>query len=644
MISLTIDGRPVEVPEGTTVLQAAQLAGVHVPTLCHHPALTPSGGCRLCIVEIQGFRGPTASCTLPASQGMIVQTDTPTLRTSRKFVLDMLFSERNHFCPFCQVSGGDCELQNAAYNEGMTQWDFQPLWKHFEVDASHPNFVLDHNRCILCRRCIRACAELVGNYTLTASERGSATLITADYGLPLGESTCVSCGMCVQVCPTGALIDRSSAYKGHAKDWQATQTTCVGCSVGCSTVVWERDNQLVRIEGDWEGPVNQGLTCRNGRFEPFDQAQDRTRLTQPLARKDGQLQPVTWEEALSLVRSRLQALAGQNGRGVAALASTRLPVEDLALFRRLFAGGLVTGIEEGLTTAAASALAAELGRPFEAKLDALKAADLLLAVGVDLGNNHQVAGFQIKRRTDGMPVMVIDPGENAMKTWGGLNLQPQPGQDAALIEAVRQGLKGAAVFETGGVSAAQIGQMVEELRAAMRPAIVYGKGVTAQSSAALKALVGLCDDLRALGKTPALVGVKGEANSLAAAQLGLDQPFAVNGQQMAFLALSDDFPSQRLMGRVANLPFKVALAAYASPLTDLADVVLPVTTWAEQGGHYLNLDGRLQEAKAVLQAPQGVRPTHAVLTELAVGLNVNPLVDWKAALNDRVAPVALELN
>jgi len=161
MYHLIIDDKEIEVQKGTTVLNAARLAGVEIPTLCDHPALEPYGGCRLCLVEIEGARTLQPACTLPASNNMVIHTQTKKVTDARKFVLSMLFSERNHFCPYCQVSGGDCELQNAAYDEEMTHWPLQPNWNHFEVDASHPYFILDHNRCILCRRCVRACAELV---------------------------------------------------------------------------------------------------------------------------------------------------------------------------------------------------------------------------------------------------------------------------------------------------------------------------------------------------------------------------------------------------------------------------------------------------------------------------------------------------
>ena len=156
MIKLTIDGKGVEVPQGTTVLRAAQKAGIHIPTLCDHAHLTPYGGCRMCLVQIEGARALQTSCTLPATNGMVVHTDTPEIRGARTFVLTLLFSERNHFCMYCPVSDGDCELQNAAYEQDMTEWPLQPNWDPYPVDGSHEFFVLDHNRCILCRRCVRA--------------------------------------------------------------------------------------------------------------------------------------------------------------------------------------------------------------------------------------------------------------------------------------------------------------------------------------------------------------------------------------------------------------------------------------------------------------------------------------------------------
>ena len=268
MVTVTIDGKTIEIPEGTTVLRAAQSAGIDIPTLCNHPHLTPYGGCRLCLVEVEGARTLQPSCTLPVTNNMVVKTNTKKVLDARKFVLTLIFSERNHFCPYCQVSGGDCELQNAAYNEGMTHWPLQPNWQPYPVDASHPYIILENNRCILCRRCVRACGELIGNFTLGFEERGAKSILVADTGVPLGESTCISCGSCVQVCPTGALIDRWSAYLGHEVKFDTTDTVCVGCSLGCGLKVSTRDNNLVRVDGNWDEKFNEGVICEIGRFIP----------------------------------------------------------------------------------------------------------------------------------------------------------------------------------------------------------------------------------------------------------------------------------------------------------------------------------------------------------------------------------------
>ncbi len=329
MISLTIDGKTMQVPEGTTVLEAAQAAGVHIPTLCHHPALQPFGGCRLCLVEVEGARALQPSCTLPASEKMVIRTQTDKVKAARRFVLTMIFSDRNHFCPYCQVTGGDCELQSAALDEGMSHWPFQPGWEPHTVDASHKYFVVDHNRCILCNRCVRACTQLVGNATLGIEERGARSMLVADTGVPMGESTCVSCGTCASICPTGAIIERSSAYQGNEDELDVTQSVCVACSVGCGVKVYSRDNRLVRVVGDWDAPVNGGVLCEQGRFLPlYDKRQ---RLTTPMIRKEGQLQPVSWEEALTTVAGQVKTVGRKEwrrrrGGSVIALAS-RSPLD-----------------------------------------------------------------------------------------------------------------------------------------------------------------------------------------------------------------------------------------------------------------------------------------------------------------------------
>ncbi len=657
MIRLTINNKPVEVPEGTTVLRAAEQAGIEIPTLCDHPHLTPHGGCRLCVVKVEGARTLQPSCTLPVSNGMVVHTDTPEVHEARQFVLTLLFSERNHFCMYCQVSGGDCELQQAAYGEGMTHWPLQPNWTPYPVDASHAHITLEHNRCILCQRCVRACGEMVGNFTLGVHERGAKSIIIADLGVPLGESTCVSCGACVQVCPTGALIDRLSAYQGREQDTERVQSTCIGCSVGCGVEVFVRNNHLVQINGNWDAPVNEGLLCRIGRFLPL--RDDRERLVTPLVRKNGELKAATWDEALAVVAEKLRPLAGKNGDGVAALASTRLPNEALHLFKEIFANKLgsqmVTSIEEGVTTAIPGQVAQKRGEPFETTLDAVREADLVVAVGVDLVENHQVAGFMVKRALPhGTRLVVIDPFENDWHEIAHTSLKPAKGTDYDLLLGIIAGLVEAGlardeaadiydlarhspeiVSRTTGISVETIYQVGRLLAGAQKPVFIYGKGLTrGPSTQAIEALLELA---RLVGAPRAVVGIKGQANSLAAALYGLDKRFEMNGHQAVYLALGDDKASGRLVERLQGAPFVAVQASYMSPVAEMADVVLPVEMWAEQEGHFLNLEGRLQEAHRCLTPPAEVRSNVDVLLTIAGRLGAEVSGDWRAAMAERVS-------
>lgn len=659
-VKLTINGKEIEAPEGTTVLQAAEMAGISIPRLCDHPHLTPYGGCRLCVVEVAGARTLQPSCTLPVTHGMVVQTDTPKTAEARKFLLTLLFSERNHFCMYCQMTGRDCELQNAAYGEGMTHWPLQPNWQPYTVDASHKHFVLDHNRCILCRRCVRACGELVGNFTLGMQERGPVSILAADLDVPLGQSTCISCGTCVQVCPTGALIDRISAYRGRETEVQHIKSICAGCSLGCGIDLVVRDNHLLRIDGDWDAPVNEGVLCQKGRFLPFQE--ERERVLTPLVRKEGTLKAATWIEALDRVTDKLKPLIGQNGRGMAALASTRLSVETLHSFKQLFAekigSEMVTSIEEGMTTALPGGVAQELGQSFEGNLSALKTADCVFAIGTDLIDSHQLAGFFIKRNLPkGTKLIVVDPNDNDLHDLADFSLRPKKGSDYDLLlglmtEIGQLGVKRgepaqpvdlskyrlSEVSRATGVPVETIKAVAQLLASAKNPAFIYGKGITRGGfPTVLKTLLDLARLVGALDTEHSMVlSVKGEANSLAAYQYGLDKTFETKDQQVVYLALGDDYTSERLIRRVEKIPFKIVQASYVSPATAIADVVLPVEMWAEQEGHYLNLEGRLQEVHRGLTPPEEVRSHVDILEAIAAQLDFSLDPGWRDELGKRI--------
>jgi formate dehydrogenase major subunit len=627
MINITIDGKQIEVKEGTTVLNAARQAGVEIPTLCDHPELTPYGGCRLCLVEVEGARTLQPSCTMPVSNNMVVKTDTEKIREARKFVLTMIFSERNHFCPYCQVSGGDCELQNSAYAEGMTHWPIQPNWKPYPVDASHPFIVLEHNRCILCRRCVRACGELVGNFTLGFEERGADSALVADLGLPLGESSCVGCGTCVQVCPTGALIDRWSAYQGKITEVDVTKTICLGCSVGCGLDVLTRDNRLVRIEGDWEGRVNQGVICEVGRFFPVNDQRDRV-LT-PMIRKDGILKASTWEDALKTV---VEVAKGK----VAGVVSTRLSVEAMHAFKEVCeALGVkqVASTEDGLSTQAGVTVFEKSGKSFESKLDDIKNADCYLLLGEDITRDHQVVSFFVKRNIPhGATIIQVASHPTGFDNFASFTFNVPENQQAGFVSDIKT-LSSTSngdikqIAAKYGISASSLEDAVKTMSSAGKLAVVFGSRTESAETGLLEAAVSLAAALKGHITT-----TKGNVNSLGAMQLGVNHPVNLADADVVLLAAGDEELTQQFMKKFDKVKNLVVFSSYASPLTAHAAVVFPVANWLEQGGHFVNLDGHVLEAKAALVAEEGVLSNEVTFGKLLQAMNVKSSANWKEAL------------
>jgi NADH dehydrogenase/NADH:ubiquinone oxidoreductase subunit G len=292
----------------------------------------------------------------------------------------------------------------------------------------------------------------------------------------------------------------------------------------------------------------------------------------------------------------------------------------------------VTSLEEGAPTASLAALAEKLGKPFESSLDVLKDTDAVLSLELDLVKEHQVAGFFIKRQIpEGTRLIVADAGENLLAENAQTTLPLKAGEEKQFLTRLLDSV-------SNGTEDSEFNAAAEALKQAQNPVIVYGQHFAANADEdTLRTLLKLAEVLDA-----ALVGVKGNANSMAAAQLGLEAPITGDDYKAAFVALADEEPTKKLVKSLEKVPFVVALAAYGSQLTGNADVVLPVAMWAEQSGTYLNMDGRLQTAPKALQAPEGILSTLEALQKLADNLGLETTTDWKANLMDRVPTVALQ--
>ena len=364
MIHLTINGKPIEVPDGTTVLRAAEMAGITIPTLCDHPHLTPYGGCRLCVVEVKGARLPMASCTLPVNEGMVVETETPALAKSRKVILELLLSNYHDVAyadNAAETHSGAAEAHRGGADTQLTQWV-----KHYGLDvkaaqAKQPRYLVDSdpnpfvrvdlNKCILCTRCIRACAEVQGRFVWSLAERGYDTRIVAGADTDMLDGRCESCGACAAFCPTGALDHKMFLGVMPVQEdgkHRLVTTTCTYCGVGCNFDLIVEDNKVVGVSSNPKASVNGMHTCVKGRYG-FDFIHHPDRLTQPKVRRyllEGgkkshhgsawEWVETDWDTALNLTAHKLAQARDTSGPdSVGILSSAKCLNEENFLMNKL---------------------------------------------------------------------------------------------------------------------------------------------------------------------------------------------------------------------------------------------------------------------------------------------------------------------
>ncbi len=337
MIKLMIDGKTLSVPDGTTVLDAARRFHINIPTLCHHPKLTPFGGCRLCLVEIKGIPRPVTSCTTPAAEGMEVTTTSPNLESLRKTVLELILSDHPNDCMICERAG-DCTLQELAYFYGIRKNRFSGERRTYSKRDGNPFIERDMEKCILCGRCVKVCDEVEGVAAIDFAYRGFKSKICPPYEKDLN---CEFCGQCVAVCPTGALTGKAWKQRGRQKDVREVDTTCAYCGCGCSLTLHVQGNEVIRVTSR-EDTLNEGWLCVKGRFG-YNFINSPERLKKPLIRKDGKLEEASWETALDYVAGRLKDVRDKYGpNAIAGLSSARCTNEENYLFQKFIRGVIGT--------------------------------------------------------------------------------------------------------------------------------------------------------------------------------------------------------------------------------------------------------------------------------------------------------------
>jgi len=514
-INLSVDGVSVSVPAGTSVLDACRTAGAHVPTLCHDPRLEPYGGCRLCVVEIEGVAGMPASCTTVATEGMRVTTASDALFAARRTVVELLLSDHAVNCLTCE-STGRCGLQDASYQHGIAAERLAGA-KHLPAAiCDDPLIARDYAKCINCGRCIRICNEVQGCDVYGYTGRGFDALPATPYGLPLLDAGCEFCGQCVSTCPTGALTDRLSRFTARAWDIEWTETTCGYCGVGCTIEYGAKDGRIVGSRAKIGRGVNNGNLCGKGRYG-YSFASHPDRLTAPLLRKDGELVEVTWDEAIAAVAENLDRIAADSGpQAIGGLASAKCTNEENYLFQkfmravvgthnidhcaRLCHSSTVSGLVAAFGSGAMTNSIADLGQ-----------ADVILVIGSNTTEAHPIIGIELKRAARrGTRIYVIDPRRIRLADHAEKWLPVRPGANVTLFNAMArvildegladerfvesrtegfaefsaalEGVDVAAAAELAGIEVADLREAAIAYASADAASIVYAMGVTQHTS------------------------------------------------------------------------------------------------------------------------------------------------------------------
>src|SRR5579883_3154291 len=434
LVTLTIDGRQIQAPKGTLLINAARQSGIDIPSFCYYDGLSLQGACRMCLVEVEKTPKPQTACTLPVADGMVVRTDTEVVRRARKGVLEFLLTNHPLDCPVCD-KGGECELQDMVFRYGAGESRFIDTKLHVDEKQWSPVVFYDAPRCILCYRCVRVCGEGLGVGALGIGNRGVTAEIVPNRGDHL---ECDECGACIDICPVGALTSGTYRYKTRPWEMQYVSTICTHCSNGCKTTLSVRNHEILRANNRDMSGINQDFLCVKGRFG-FDFTKHPERIKQPLVRKGDKLLPVSWEEAARTAAARLKEVKEAHGAdSIGFIGSNRTSNEENYLFQRLARVTIGTNNVDHHRTADYTGLLTALGENTKDSLltmDQLYKSKAVLLIGNDPTNQNPFVAWQIRTgvRHHGLKLYVINSKDIKLKRKAKGFVKVAAGQEAAAV-------------------------------------------------------------------------------------------------------------------------------------------------------------------------------------------------------------------
>ena len=656
-VNITVDGRKITAPAGTLLIEACRNAGIEVPFFCYYPGLSLQGACRMCLVEIAKMPKLQTACTTVIQEGMTVTTTSETVHQARKAMLEFLLQNHPLDCPVCDA-GGECELQDMTFSYGASESKLIDFKNHKDEEQWSPVVFFDRPRCILCYRCVRVCNEGMDVAALGIQNRGSLSLIVPNHGDYL---ECEECGMCIDICPVGALT--SGAYRYRTRPWEMNHvsTVCLHCADGCKTTLGVRrqgsGNQIVRGDNRDKSGINGDFLCIKGRYA-FDFVEHSDRLKQPLVRKNGTLQPASWEEALELVARRFREARDGGGSSIGVIGSNRTTNEEnylLQKFARLVLRS--NNIDHHRTADFPAFVNAVAGHAnATASMRDVSFAPAVLLIGNDPTYRHPLLAWQIRTnvRLRGARLYVVNsrPIKIARQAKEFVHVPEGSENKAAAFLAGDDSAADALVTEN--TTREKLLSFREKLQSEQSLVVIFGPELRGREIAPL---------LRAAAAAGSKFICLGDyANSRGAADMGL-YPDLLPG----YLPLSEaprfgeqwkavsqqpglDLLSMVAAGKERKLralyvvgsnpvarydidPFALAEAfvvvqdLFLTETANIADVVLPAACAYEKSGSFTNTCGDLQLLRKAGDC-EGVKPDFEIIVRIAelMGFDVCQLV------------------
>ena len=631
LAKVTINGKLFEVPKGARLIDVCREKGFDIPSFCYYSDLALQASCRMCLVRIEKMPKLQTSCTITVTDGMIVTTQSEEIEKAQRGMTEFLLANHPLDCPVCD-RGGECELQEMTFDWGGLEERFTERKNYQAERYLSPMVANDPQRCILCKRCTRVCDEWMGEEAIEAGGRGAGTVI----GTYLGWLDCSQCGNCIEVCPTGTLLD--ATYRHQTRPWELAQTisTCNFCSDGCQMSLGSRAGEVRRVvaRDRYVNGINGEFLCVKGRFgHPFINHEARLRTPMIRYKKGGKLIPATWDEAIRHVAERLDAVADQQGRNaIGVVGSPRLTNEALYVLRK-FATELV-GTENYTTTDLYSLqpFFENLGAPLATQRD-IRYAKTIVQIGGDPSELQPLTGKQMRQavRNGGAQLILINSAPIRLREQAALFLHVLPDTEEAVLLALADTANNDLAAQKAGLDAAQIDAAREMINGTTGDVVVmFSAALSAEAQAVIAQLGNV---LGGEGRRVLLHPLPLFNNSVGAHDMKMmDRHLSPQelldkcGGEVRALYVAGGFLPQHLEGRtdaLAKLDFLVVQELFENETTAAADVVLPAASYAEVDGTFTNNSGLVQRVRQSIPPLHQAKADWLIVAQLAKELGLD---------------------